>query len=165
LGAYAFLVSAALLAPVRAGIVAGDSMAPTFHTGQLYTFSPLLRTPARGDVVVLQVGRRTLLKRVLATGGDTVLLLRWPGDGAVELVNQGMVQRLERVLDRPDSLMAMRLERLRIPEGQLFVVGDHLQNSEDSRQWGPVPVSAVRGTVLFAAPPGRDWERLARLPG
>jgi signal peptidase I len=32
-----------------------------------------------------------------------------------------------------------------VPEGELFVMGDHRQDSADSRAFGPIPVSSVIG--------------------
>ena len=36
-----------------------------------------------------------------------------------------------------------------VPEGHVFVMGDHRDRSNDSRRLGPIPVTRVRGRVLF----------------
>jgi type IV secretory pathway protease TraF len=36
----------------------------------------------------------------------------------------------------------------RVPEGHIFVVGDNLDRSEDSRQIGAIPLSYVQGKIV-----------------
>lgn len=34
---------------------------------------------------------------------------------------------------------------LRVPKGHIWIVGDNLSNSTDSRDYGPVPIAMVKG--------------------
>jgi signal peptidase I len=36
-----------------------------------------------------------------------------------------------------------------VPEGHIFMLGDNRDNSHDSRFWGPLPTSSVRGKAMF----------------
>ncbi|MEL7371976.1 MAG: signal peptidase I, partial [Myxococcota bacterium] len=49
----------------------------------------------------------------------------------------------------------------------LFVMGDNRDNSEDSRWWGGVPYSLVKGRAMFVwfswGPQGIDWSRIGKV--
>lgn len=137
-----------------------DSMDRTFAPGDYVLVDRLshLWSPyARGQVVVFQAPASTdlkdpLIKRVIGVGGDTVEVR----DGHV-LVN-GVV-RDEPYLFKDGAgtaqpTIAGDQSHWVVPEGDLFVMGDHRQVSEDSRVFGPIPVSSVigRGVVRYWPP-------------
>ena len=134
-----------------------DSMDRTFAPGDYVLVDRLshLWSPyARGQVVVFQAPASTdlkepLIKRVIGVGGDTVEVR----DGQV-FVN-GIVGD-EPYLFRDAAgiaqpTIASDQSTWVVPEGDLFVLGDHRQVSEDSRVFGSIPISSVigRGVVRY----------------
>ena len=57
--------------------------------------------------------------------------------------------------------------RLTVPDGQLFVLGDHRPNSIDSRNFGTVPMQDILGRarqVWFSSDRnGVRWDRLGQV--
>ena len=48
-------------------------------------------------------------------------------------------------------------EWIRVPKGYLWVTGDNLSNSSDSRLYGPVPIGLVRGKIVARVWPDSRW--------
>lgn len=140
--------------------VKGGSMERTFADGNYVLvdrLTPLWSPYARGQVVVFQppqgVGRtEPFIKRVIAVGGDTVE------------VRDGQVFVNGIALDEPylfhnaagiaEPTIASDKSPWVVPQGKLFVMGDHRQASEDSRDFGAIPISSVigRGVVRYWPP-------------
>ncbi|THH21451.1 hypothetical protein EW146_g80 [Bondarzewia mesenterica] len=113
--------------------VHGPSMIPTMaEEGEIVIENRLSfrRDPSslkRGDLVTLAspltVGR-VVCKRVLGLPGDVICV-------------------------DPTSIKAPSTEHVIVPQGHIWIIGDNATLSRDSRDYGPVSLSLVRGT-LFA---------------
>ncbi|MGZ9586095.1 signal peptidase I [Paenibacillus marinisediminis] len=101
-----------------------------------------LESPQKGEVVILhepETGRR-LIKRVIATAGDTIDMR----DG--HLIVNGVVQDEPYVWGEtyPNGMTLPYT----VPDQELFVIGDNREISKDSRAFGSVPLSSVEGKVV-----------------
>ncbi|MGB6159003.1 MAG: signal peptidase I [Acidobacteriaceae bacterium] len=104
------------------------------------------RVPAHGEVVILQSPIGTVIKRVIAEGGDTIA----GKDGQISLNGQ--------VLDEPYVMQTSRsADRLvtfgpvTIPPHKYFVMGDNRNLSWDSRlqSFGLIDETAILGKALY----------------
>ncbi len=114
--------------------------------------TPRFDTYKRGDIVVftppedwVQDNGTPFIKRVIGVSGDTVEIR----DGDV-LINGTKIDEPYLFAaapgDPPQSTTAdPDQSKWTIPEGELFLMGDHRQNSADSRAFGPVPIENVIG--------------------
>ncbi len=122
-------------------VVDGHSMDHTLANGERliidkipYYFGP----PKRGDIIVFHApDGQDWVKRVIGLPGDTVAVANG------RLVLDG------KVINEPyiNGLMDTSFPQTKVPPGDLFVMGDNRNISEDSRIIGPIQISSVVGRV------------------
>lgn len=107
--------------------------------------------PQRGDIVVFsdpQVPSRVLVKRVIATEGQTISMsggvLYVDGSAQNETYTLGETYPLSQTAGNV-SLSYPYV----VPAGEIWVMGDNRENSSDSRYFGPIDVNTVFGKALF----------------
>lgn len=126
--------------------IKGESMEPTLRDGELVLYVRTVRQYETGDVVSVRIpSGEYYVKRVIATGGDTIDLK----DGQVYLNGN--------VLDEPYISQITKEQEgtvrypLTIEEGQVFVMGDNREASMDSRTFGVVGERQIKGKLLLHA--------------
>jgi signal peptidase I len=131
-----------------------SSMCPTICIDEFFIVSMNAyrgRNPKRGDVVMHDTPQSPapFVKRVIGIPGDTVS----PGGHNEVLVNGSPLPQpsvcgkpLRSDISGSDN---PPFQAVKIPEGYLFVVGDNLSNSYDSRFYGLVALHQVKGKPLF----------------
>jgi signal peptidase I len=124
--------------------VSGYSMYPTLHDGDVVFYQRSVIDYQSGDVVVVKrPNGEEFVKRVVAVAGDTVNILN--GEVYVngeEIVFDGQIGDTE--------VMSSEIENpYVVGEDQVYVLGDNRVNSEDSRMFGAVNVSELKGRLLW----------------
>jgi signal peptidase I len=125
--------------------------------------------PQRGDVVVFDgtgyFGNADYIKRVVGVGGDHVVCC--DKEGRVEVNGRSVDEST--FLYPGDSPSDVPFDVV-VPDGTLFLLGDHRSDSRDSRDHlgspggGMIPVGDVIGRADWIAWPSDHWTRLTR-PG
>jgi len=126
----------------------------------------------RGDVIVFKFPQqpdRDFIKRVIGLPGDSLEVRRkrvYINGAPIE--EQAYVHYIEPpTTDGPTHPDDRREEYgpIAVPAGQYFMMGDNRDNSEDSRYWGFMPVSYVKGEALFIYFSLQDGASLANFGG
>jgi signal peptidase I len=125
--------------------VEGLSMAPTLRDQDRLVVNKLiyrLHAPQRGDIVMLYYPEdpdESFVKRVIGEPGDMVRIV----DGRVFVNDVALFDDFVAAEFRSHDDFGPSM----VPRGYYFVMGDHRNNSSDSRQWGPVPTKYIVGKV------------------
>ncbi|XWS12386.1 hypothetical protein CRYUN_Cryun37aG0085700 [Craigia yunnanensis] len=127
-------------------ITYGPSMLPTLNiTGNLLLVERISTRTGKlrpGDVVIFrspESPRKVVCKRLIGMEGDQVTY----------------------VVDPKNS---DRCETIVVPKGHVWVEGDYIYDSKDSRNFGAVPYGLLKGRVFWTLLPRKDFGSLAPKP-
>lgn len=126
--------------PYRPVIVQGDSMAPTLTSGQLLVSKRPSRDLRAGDIVLVERDGAMIVKRVALAPGDRYL------EGYYRLSSSWI--RVTTAKQREQIRNGLVPGRwVRVPDDEVYLLGDNADVSLDSRMFGFVPVSSVHGII------------------
>ena len=134
--------------------IPSGSMENTIMTGDMVfseKISYYLRDPEPGDIVTFQdpeIPGRVLIKRCIATGGQTVDLV----DGRVVVDGVALDEPYTRGLPSEPLKTALGVEvsyPYTVPAGHLWVMGDNRTNSNDSRYFGAIDEDTLTGRAAL----------------
>jgi len=144
-----FWVASMIFTPFK---VSGESMAPTFKTGEALRINKLayvFKNPERGDMVVFLRANEDesevrYLKRIIGLPGETVLvkngsvfIKKDPSTNPEELIEPYLEKNIKTLGNQERAL----------GEDEYFVMGDNRSPnaSIDSRIWGPIKFEGIVG--------------------
>lgn len=139
---------------VRIITVDGGSMQPTYYHGDRVLVTSFGAEAEQGDIViVINALKEPIIKRVVATGGQTVDFDANSGEVVVDGVPLpgsafGIADGITYLPERPGKILEFPQT---VPSGCVFVLGDNRGNSTDSRFYevGMIDRRNILGKVVF----------------
>ncbi len=147
------ILIATILCPIFK--IYGTAMEPTLEKDQI-VLSISARSADTGDIVGVYYGNKILIKRCIATGGQTVDIRK---DGTVLVDEKELVEPYA----TGKSVGECNIELpYKVPDKHIFVMGDQRDVSLDSRigTVGCISNDDIVGKVVFRIWPLRDFGRV-----
>jgi signal peptidase I len=167
-------------------LLAGDYLFTTklpYGATWPWTRSPLFqdRVPDRGDVIVFNYPpnpAQQFLKRVIGLPGEQVEIV----DKVVYIDDQPLEEDYVKIIRAGSQPRTYQMPNISprgagnpdnygpvtVPDGQVFVLGDNRDNSDDSRFFGGVGLEHIRGrlvSIYFSMDASVRWNRIGRRVG
>ena len=159
----------------RHSVVSGNSMINTLHDGDKLIISDLFYSPDYGDIVVVEDHTANItspiVKRVIALEGDTVRVTHGGifVNGVLEdTVSYVYTDGTAYFYDLDDYRYFKDYEgfvfeegqyyEFIVPENEIYVLGDHRNDSTDSRRRGTVREDSVLGRVIVRFYPFENFK-------
>jgi len=95
----------------------------------------------RGDLVTFRAiydPTKDVCKRVIGLPGDTICVNP----------DRALIVEGRRSPKSDQQKERWEVEHVVVPRGHVWVTGDNMSNSRDSREFGPIPIGVVRGRLI-----------------
>ncbi len=169
---------------IQAFRIPSESMVPTLLVGDFlfvnkFEFGPKipfthirlpgLRAPRRGDVIVFQWPvnpSKDFIKRCIATGGQTIEVRGKKVIVDGDTLREPYAVHIDPGLHPQGYDVRDYFGPFTVKPGELFMMGDNRDNSNDSRFWGPVNMDLVKGHAMFiyfSTAGGNLWDFLPKI--
>ena len=155
-----------IVIPVKACQLCTDSMAPTMlfkdrviGNKNYYTTG----NPQRRDIVIFTIPQRAnenfLMREIRLSGDKIKRVIGLPGE-TIEIIGKSAyingqpleepyVMRLPKVELPPAIAAKEKFGPVTVPDGKIFVLGDNRNHSIDSRHFGFIDITALKGKALY----------------
>ena len=156
-----FLLTTFVIKPV---VVTGTSMEPTLNdkdVGFSYIITKKLFGLQRGAVVTVYIKSddQYLVKRVIGLPGETI----YAKDGIIYVNDKPLVEDyldkdfINGFVGSSGRYFTDDFDKLKIPDGQYFLMGDNRPRSKDSRDYGPFLDEFILSNSLLVIYPFEDF--------
>lgn len=139
--------------------VVGNSMHPTYKNGEYLMANKItyrISEPQRGDVIIFKYSdTQDFIKRIIGLPGDIILLT----DGKIYVNNKLLPETdyLDNTIYTNGGDYLKEGQTITVEEGEYFVCGDNRPHSSDSRTFGTIEETDIKGKAWIVYFPFNDF--------
>ena len=142
--------------PYRIIVVQGNSMFPTFHNKQILIAKSINNYEELkiNDILVCELEGNTIVKRVKFLQNQSVYYYIDSNTSEVKLINENTYHYLS---NHPIIRNKSLIQKIIIPSNSVYLLGDNLNNSDDSRRFGTLNWNNIKYKIIY--PGGHHEEK------
>jgi signal peptidase I len=137
-----------LTSPYRIIVVQGISMSPTFQNKQILVAKSInnYQDIKINDILVCELEDNTIVKRVKYLENQIIYYYIDSNTSEIKLIDKNTYQYLStHPIIRNKSL----IQKVIIPKNSIYLLGDNLNNSDDSRRFGPISFNNIKYKIIY----------------
>ena len=144
-----------IVSPYRLIIVQGISMSPTLHNKQFLIAKNINNYEEINinDIIVCENEGNYIIKRVKYLENEHVYYYIDANTSEVKLINKNLFDYLT---NHPIIKHKTLIQKLVVPKNSVYLLGDNLENSDDSRRFGTLNWNSIRYKIIY---PGDQYEK------
>jgi len=137
------LLLLAYFQPYKLVVVIGQSMYPTYKSGQIVLAKKTKYFKKSDVVVALSDDRSLIVKRILYTPEEYYYYVM-KKEGYYKLIIDNSYRSIAQTKNIDDAYML----ELKVPKNHYYLIGDNLDNSDDSRRFGTLEENEILYKVV-----------------
>jgi signal peptidase I len=137
------LLLLAYFQPYKLVVVVGQSMYPTYKSGQIVLAKKTKYFKKSDVVVALSDDRSLIVKRILYTPEEYYYYVM-KKEGYYKLIIDNSYRSIAQTKNIDDAYML----ELKVPKNHYYLIGDNLDNSDDSRRFGTLEENEILYKVV-----------------
>ncbi len=151
----ALLIIVYITSPYRIIVVQGISMSPTFKNKQILVAKSInnYQDIKINDILVCELEDNTIVKRVKFLEHQIIYYYIDSNTSEIKLIDKNTYQYLS---THPIIKNKSLIQKVIVPKDSIYLLGDNLNNSDDSRRFGTLHWNNIKYKIIF---PGDQYEK------